>query len=296
MRTLFCRDTMQEWPLSEHKGTQEVLMRLAILSDIHGNPLALDAVLADIQSQGEVDAYWVLGDFAALGYDPVTPLERITALPHASFTRGNTDRYVVTGDLPVPPEQALQDPTLLPEVIEATRSFSWTRGYLSATGWLDWLASLPLEVRVTLPDGTRVLGVHASPGRDDGSGLQPGHSDGQLERRLADCEADLVLVGHTHVPLDRQVGGRRAINLGSVSNPVTPGLQATYVLLDADEHGYRLQLRRVDYDREAVIKAIEHSRYPSPSFLVAFMLGERVASSDPGFFQASRRARSQKEN
>ena len=56
-------------------------MRLAILSDIHGNPVALDAVLADIQSQGEVDAYWVLGDFAALGYDPVTPLEKITA-PH----------------------------------------------------------------------------------------------------------------------------------------------------------------------------------------------------------------------
>src|SRR5205807_1213292 len=110
------------------KRTKELLMRLAILSDIHGNPLALDAVLADIQSQGEVDAYWVLGDFAALGYDPVTPLEKLTALSHASFTRGNTDRYVVTGDLPVQPEQALQDPALLPEVIEAVRSFSWTRG------------------------------------------------------------------------------------------------------------------------------------------------------------------------
>jgi predicted phosphodiesterase len=90
-------------------------MRLAILSDIHGNSLALDAVLADIQSQGEVDEYWVLGDFSALGYDPVTPLETISALPHAHFTRGNTDRYVVTGDLPVPPEKALQDPALLPE-------------------------------------------------------------------------------------------------------------------------------------------------------------------------------------
>ena len=160
-------------------------MRLAILSDIHGNPLALDAVLADIQSQGEVDTYWVLGDFAALGYDPVTPLETITALPHASFTRGNTDRYVVTEDLPVPPEKALEDPALLPQVIEATRSFSWTRGYLSAAGWLDWLTNLPLEVRLTLPDGTRLLGVHASPGRDDGPGLQPKHSDGELEQRLA---------------------------------------------------------------------------------------------------------------
>jgi predicted phosphodiesterase len=90
-------------------------MRLAIPSDIHGNPLALDAVLADIQSQGEMDSYWVLGDFSALGYDPVTLLETITALPHARFTRGNADRYVVTGDLPVQPEKAREDPALLPQ-------------------------------------------------------------------------------------------------------------------------------------------------------------------------------------
>jgi predicted phosphodiesterase len=268
-------------------------MRLAILSDIHGNPVALDAVLADIQ--GQVDAYWVLGDFAALGYDPVTPLEKMSALYHASFTRGNTDRYVVTDDLAVQPEKALEDPALLPQVIEAARSFSWTRGYVSAAGWMDWLTNVPLEVRLTLPDGTRVLGVHASPGRDDGPGIQSKHSDGKLEQRLAGCEADLVIVGHIHVPLDRQVGRIRAINLGSISNPVTSGLQATYVLLDADEHGYRIQLRRVDYDREAVIKAIAHSRHPTPSFLIGFMRGERVPSSDPGFFQAGRHAENQGE-
>src|SRR5215467_5198460 len=168
----------------------ELLMRLAILSDIHGNPLALDGVLGDIRSQGKVDAYWMLGDFAALGYDPVTPLETMTALPHVSFTRGNTDRYVVTEDLPVQPEKALQDHTLLPQVIEAVRSFSWTRGYLSAAGWLDWFTDLPLEVRLTLPDGTRLLGVHASPGRDDGPGIGLKHSDDELEKRLAGCEAD----------------------------------------------------------------------------------------------------------
>ncbi len=263
-------------------------MRLAILSDIHGNPLALDAVLADIQNQGDVDAYWVLGDFAALGYDPVTPLETITALPQASFTRGNTDRYVVTPDLPVPPEKALQDPALLPQIMEAVRSFSWTRGYVCASGWLDWLMNVPLEVRLTLPDGTRMLGVHASPGRDDGPGFGPRQSDGELEQRLAGCEADLVIVGHTHVPLDRQVGSIRVVNLGSVSNPVTQGLQATYVLLDANEQGYRIQFRRVDYDREAVIRAIEHSGHPTPSFLIGFMRGERIPSSDPGFFQAGR--------
>jgi predicted phosphodiesterase len=271
-------------------------MRLAIISDIHGNPLALNAVLADIARQGEIDAYWVLGDVAALGYDPVTPLQTITALPHASCTRGNTDRYVVTEDLPVPPEKALEEPALLPEVIEATRSFSWTRGYVSAAGWLDWLESLPLEVRLTLPDGTRVLGVHAAPGRDDGPGLHPTHSDDDVEQRLAGCEADVVIVGHTHVPMDRQAGQRRVINLGSVSNPVTPGLQATYALLEADAQGYRIQLRSVEYDREAVIKAILHARHPTPYFLIGLMRGERITSSDPGFFQAGRRAQNQKQH
>ena len=140
-----------------------------------------------------------------------------------------------------------------------------------------------------------MLGVHASPGRDDGPGIQSKHSDGKLEQRLAGCEADLIIVGHTHVPLDRQVGRIHVINLGSISNPVTLSLQATYVLLDADENGYRIQLRRVDYDREAVIKAIKHSRHPTPSFLIGFMRGERVPSSDPGFFQAGRRAENQKE-
>ena len=91
------------------------------------------------------------------------------------------------------------------------------------------------------------------------------------------------------------MGSIHIINLGSISNPVTPGLQATYVLLDADEHGYCIQLRHVDYDREAVIKAIEHSHHPIPSFLIGFMRGERVASSNPGFFQAGKRAENQQE-
>jgi predicted phosphodiesterase len=268
-------------------------MRLALFSDIHGNPLALAAVLADIRSQGEVDAYWGLGDFAALGYDPVTPLVTLSALPHARFTSGNTDRYAVTEDLPLPPEKALQDPALLPRVIELARNFAWTKGYVSAAGWLDWLTNLPLEVRMTLPDGTRVLGVHASPGRDDGPGLKPTHSDEEAAQLLTGCEADVVIVGHTHVPLDRQVGKIRVINLGSVSNPVTPGLQATYGLLEADTQGYRIQVRRVEYDREAVIKAIEQARHPTPAFLIGFLRGERTNLRDPGFFQAGRPAENQ---
>ena len=63
------------------------MKRIALLADIHGNSLALDAVLAHIQAQGGVDDYWVLGDLCAIGYDPVGVLERLSALPNAIFIR-----------------------------------------------------------------------------------------------------------------------------------------------------------------------------------------------------------------
>jgi len=134
---------------------------------------------------------------------------------------------------------------------------------VTATGWLDWLDALSLEQRLTLPDGTRFLGVHAAPGRDDGLGLHPGLRDDELHAALAGCGADVVCVGHTHVPLDRLVGGVRAIKLGSVGNPVT-----------ADESGYQLQRRWVDYDHRAAIAAVERSRHPAADYMIGFMRGE----------------------
>ena len=73
------------------------MVRLAILSDIHGNPIALDAVLGDIEARGGADGYLVLGDLVAQGHDPAAVLRRLASLPDARFVRGNTDRYVLTG-------------------------------------------------------------------------------------------------------------------------------------------------------------------------------------------------------
>ncbi len=65
-------------------------MKIAILSDIHGNRLALDVVLNTLKPE-DIDAYWILGDLVALGPDPVGVLERIEQLPSCSVIRGNTD-------------------------------------------------------------------------------------------------------------------------------------------------------------------------------------------------------------
>lgn len=194
-------------------------MKIALVSDIHGNRQALEAAIADAAVQG-VDGWWALGDLVAIGPDPVPTLELLTSLPAVRITRGNTERYVLTEDRPSPrAADVMADSELFPLYGVIQRSFAWTCGALAARGWLDWLRDLPLEVRLALPDGTGVLGVHASPGRDDGDGITPQRDEEELRRDLEGSDAQLVLAGHTHQPADRVVGDVRAVNLGSVSNP-----------------------------------------------------------------------------
>ena len=71
-------------------------MRVAVFSDIQGNPLAFDAALADIAAAGGVDAHWSVGDAVAKGYDPVGVMERLLALPNLVAVRGNTDRNTIS--------------------------------------------------------------------------------------------------------------------------------------------------------------------------------------------------------
>jgi predicted phosphodiesterase len=250
-------------------------MKIALLSDMHGNPIALDAVLADIEASGGVDEHWVLGDIVAMGHDPVGLLERLHALPAMTALRGNTDRYVVTGERPPPSiAEAAADPELVPVITEVAGTFAWTEGRLAETGWIEWLAALPTQFRRTLPDGTRVLAVHASPHADDGIGIGPKATSAELEALLADCDADIVFGGHTHRPFDERVGDVRAVNLGSLSNPIAPDLRASYVILDADENGHRIEHRRVAYDCDAVIEALEQLNHPGRDWLIKHHRGE----------------------
>ncbi len=256
-------------------------MRLAIFSDVHGNLLALHAVLTDIQARGGVDGYRVLGDLAALGYDPIMVLRRLVTLPNIHFVRGNTDRYLVTGERPPPSaDDVRNNPDLAETYAEVAANFAWTHGCLTPTLWLDWLAGLPLEHRETLPDGTRMLCVHAAPGRDDGDGIAPATSDAVLARLVAGCEADLVCVGHTHWPLERRVNAVHVVNVGSISNPHHRDLRASYVIITADETSYRIEFHRVAYNTQAVIDAIREIGYPSADYLISFFAGQRSTILD----------------
>jgi len=251
------------------------VMRIAILSDIHGNSIALDAVLQDIQAQGGVDAYWVLGDLAAIGFDPIGVLERVAELPQARLIRGNTDRYLVTGERPSPTiKECEANPTLWLTRVQVASSFSWTQGAVMVSGWVEWLAGLPLESRTALPDGTQVLCVHAAPGCDDGQGVHPGVSKETLRALVAEGEANLIFVGHTHWPMEVRVDEVHLVNAGSVSNAFPPDVRASYVMLEADESGYRLRHRRVAYDREAVIGELGRVNHPAAKYIIQYLRGK----------------------
>jgi predicted phosphodiesterase len=246
-------------------------VRLALLSDVHGNLHALDAVLADITSAGGVDEVWALGDLVAIGPDPCGVLERLTALPAVRFVRGNTERYLMGGDRPPPTlDEVAAQPALAAVYAEVAASFAWTEGALARGRWCDWLGTWPAEQRLDLPDGTRFLGVHADPCRDDGPGLGA-NADADA---VASGRADLVFGGHTHRPYDGMVGGTRIVNLGSVSNPLGHDLRASYVIVDASTTGATVEHRRVDYDRQAVIDQLERQRHPGRGWIIKHLRGE----------------------
>ena len=250
--------------------------RIAILTDIHGNSIALDAVLRDIESHGDIDGFWLLGDYAAIGFDPVGVLERLSMLENATFIRGNTDRYLYDGSQPWPRQENREAD------LRVARSFAWSTGAVGATGWLTWLEALPLDFRATLPDGTKILAVHASPGEDDGSGIHPKTPESQLEKMTQNAGCDLLLVGHTHSPFDRSLPGMRILNPGSVSNPFLPDLRASYVLLEVSEDGYELEFHRTGYDREKVIELSQKVNHPAWEYIASFMRGARQPWLDAG--------------
>ena len=96
------------------------------------------------------------------------------------------------------------------------------QGVITSAGYYDWLSELTLEKRTTLPDGTTGFSVHASPGRDDGSGFSPAATETKLQQLFWNADADVVFVGLTHAPIEADLGTVRLYNLGCVSSQIPP--------------------------------------------------------------------------
>ena len=251
------------------------MMRIALLSDIHGNSAALEAVLEDIRREGGAAEYWLLGDYAAPGPDPLGTLEMLGRLPNARFVRGNTDRHLVSSESPTPPlQKVVENPALYQIAVELAGSFGWTKGVLSRSRWLGWLAELPLELTVRLPGGQECLLVHAAPGLDDGDGIAPEDPDEQVLPLIQDCTASLICMGHIHAVMDRRLERWHLINPGCISNPPPGDTRPSYMILRADEAGYSLEHRLVTYDSQRMIDSLDGLYHPGADYLQRKLLGK----------------------
>ena len=219
-------------------------MRYLILSDIHANLQALNAVLSDA-ARLEYDETLVLGDLVGYGADPAGVIERVFGLGPAAMVRGNHDKLCAGLDRAV---------NFSPD---ARASIEWTTRMLSAED-LGRLASLPAGPR-SVEDG--ILICHGAPLDEDHYIVTP--EDALLA--MARMRGRLCLFGHTHCPvvfgpvklvrsepgstelrLPSDQHARVLANIGSVGQPRDGNPRAAYGILDTSAH--RLLLRRVTYD------------------------------------------------
>jgi putative phosphoesterase len=228
-------------------------VRLAALSDIHGNLPALEAVLADLERES-VDAIVIAGDTIS-GPWPAECFDLVTAAG-ALIVRGNADRLVLEGG-----EGGLG---------------KWSAERLGErlTRAADWPLSVELEV-----DGLgRVLVCHSTP-TDDEVIYTRVTPDDEVAGLLGDVAADVVVVGHTHIQVDRTLStGLRVVNPGSVGLPYEDRTGAYWALLGPD-----VELRRSAYDVDAAARAIRELGAPVPQELLGYLtrpLGAEAATHE----------------
>lgn len=247
-------------------------MKLAVISDIHGNLVALEAVLADLQAVGEVDTIWCLGDLAVFGSRPVECIRRVRDL-RESFGKdkfhiigGNTDRYLVTGERiktqPVKDEAAFKKLHAERAAMDATINWS-----LWKMAWEDYeflTKILHGETSLHAKGYGYVIGYHAIPGDDESMSLRPDSPDEEAADALLDREGKLAIGGHTHLQMDRILGHWRAVNVGSVGFPFDMPGKAQWGLFTFENGEVTVDLRAVPYDVDAAIADLDAVGHPMP--------------------------------
>jgi putative phosphoesterase len=208
-------------------------VKLLILSDIHGNLDALDAI------REPYEELWVLGDIVNYGPEPRETLESVRATASV-VVQGNHDHAVGHCD------DSRWSPGFR-EVAEATRRF--TSSQLSGPQ-KAWLRNLPVKVQVER-EGVRFYLTHATPSDPHYGRIAPNSHDWVAE--LQRLDADVLLVGHSHVPFIRRIGGKLIINPGSVGQPRSGDARASYAVWDDGE----FILRKAYYPVETTIAKLK---------------------------------------
>ncbi len=230
-------------------------MRYALISDIHANLHALDAVLADIDARGDIDAVYHLGDLVGYSSNPNEVVARLHARGISGIA-GNYDSTVATDYI----HCGCKSETPRQEEL-AHISYEYTRGAVSAET-KRVLAALPFSMDIRVngghASGPRLLLVHGTPtlntlywtaDRSDEFCLK-------MAATVALKTGDVIAFGHTHKPWHREVEGIHFINTGSVGRPKDGDWRAVYVRLSLGDGAPTVEFVRVAYDIDGAAQGV----------------------------------------
>jgi predicted phosphodiesterase len=244
--------------------------RIAIISDLHANLPALNAVLEDLDKR-QPDALFCLGDLVDFAPWPNEVIETIRQRRIPTIM-GNHDERIAFDYAIFPLEKHTEE-----ERAARAHAIGYTRRTISADN-REYLSGLPRTVRISYGTGSKarkLLLVHASP-RSIDEYIYADHPETELIRMPRKNDADVIVMGHTHLPYIRPFsGGKFAINTGSVGRSKEERISATYLMLTIAESRIRPEIVRVAYPVEETIRGIRES--PIPDFYADF-LAERAPS------------------
>jgi putative phosphoesterase len=227
-------------------------MRVAVLSDIHGNLTALEAVIADLK-QVCPDLVLQGGDLVVGGAHPAEVIDRVRELGWAGVV-GNTDQVLWASEQF---EQQIERAPKLRELLNILFHDFTATGDRIGDERLRWLQALPGSW-----NNQGISLQHASPG-DLWQAPMPGCEDQQLMATYGGLGSNVVVYGHIHRPYVRNVGGFVVANSGSVGMPYDGDPRASYLVVEKGT----VTIRRVEYDVEAEIRHLLGSGYPHAAWL-----------------------------
>jgi putative phosphoesterase len=235
-------------------------MNIAVLSDVHGNQVALEAVLADIHQQPDIDQIVFAGDLCLNGPRPREVLETIQGL-HCPVVQGNVDNDVVNlNEKRSPRKQAI---------------IEWTRKQIGAQN-IRYLERLPQQHLVKNPGGTDLLVVHANP-RNQHDAILPTSPDDALHSLLDDVPANVgaIAFGHHHIAFTRRWRNLLLVDTGSCGLPRDEDIRAAYAIISWHDGQWQAQHRRVHYDQQKVVTQLETCGMPSVERRIKILMEAR---------------------
>lgn len=230
-------------------------MKIAFISDIHGNAVALEAVLKDIEKK-QIDMIYVLGDICYRGPEPKRSLQLVKSL-NVNVIKGNADEWVVRG------VKKGEVPDLALELMNEERE--WTLSKLNKED-IDYLKNLPTELYFEVK-GLKINAFHATPDSLFDIVL-PHESDDTINTKLMTLtDSDIYVYAHIHKPYIRYIKGKVIINIGSVGLPFDGVKKSSYAIVDIDNKRVSTSIERVEFDLEKVIKQYEELDYPNKNMV-----------------------------